>query len=160
MIIGDGPLRAPLEALACGSGEAASIRFLGAQPHPVVTAWMRRATLFCLPSRRAANGQEEALGLVLLEAASCGLPVVATRSGGIAEAVADGRTGLLVRPCRPDALAEAIIHLLDMPDRAHAMGQVGRQRAIAEFDLHEQTRRLEAVYWQAIKDAADGKAGR
>ena len=75
----------------------------------------------------------EPLGIVNLEAMACGTAVVASRTGGIPEVVADGETGLLVEPDDPAALAAALNVLLRDPDRARAMGQAGRARAEAEF---------------------------
>ena len=69
---------------------------------------LQRASILCVPSRAAADGDREGLGLVFLEAQAVGLPVVATRSGGIPEAVADGRTGLLVPEASPWELARAL----------------------------------------------------
>jgi starch synthase len=75
----------------------------------------------------------EPLGIVNLEAMACGTAVVASRVGGIPEVVSDGETGLLVPPDDPGALAGALNSLLRDPGRAHAMGERGRERAIADF---------------------------
>jgi colanic acid/amylovoran biosynthesis glycosyltransferase len=150
VIIGDGPLKRSLEAMAQNLGQTDRITFLGAQPHSEVIQWMQRAGIFCLPSRRAANGQEEAFGLVLVEAAACGVPVVTTRSGGIAEAMIHGVTGLAVTPRDPDQLASAIIRLLDAPDMAQGMGDAGRRHTIRFFNLRHQTKLLEETYQDVI----------
>jgi starch synthase len=75
----------------------------------------------------------EPLGIVNLEAMACGCAVVASRTGGIPEVVADGETGLLVPPGDPGALAVALNALIRDPDLAAALGRAGRQRAVAEF---------------------------
>jgi starch synthase len=75
----------------------------------------------------------EPLGIVNLEAMACGTAVVGSRTGGIPEVVAEGETGLLVPVGDPDALAAALNTLLREPERARAMGQAGRKRAVAEF---------------------------
>jgi alpha-maltose-1-phosphate synthase len=88
---------------------------------------LSHATVFACPSLY------EPLGIVNLEAMACGTAVVASHVGGIPEVVTDGETGLLVPPADPAALAEALDTLLRDPDRAAAMGRLGRKRAIAEF---------------------------
>jgi starch synthase len=88
---------------------------------------LSHAAVFACPS------VYEPLGIVNLEAMACGTAVVGSRTGGIPEVVAEGETGLLVPPGDPEALAEALNALLSDPDRARAMGQAGRKRAVAEF---------------------------
>jgi starch synthase len=88
---------------------------------------LSHATVFVCPSRY------EPLGIVNLEAMACGCAVVASAVGGIPEVVADGDTGLLVPPGDETALADAVNALIRDPGRAAAMGERGRQRAIAEF---------------------------
>ena len=96
-------------------------------PKPEVIQLLTHATVFACPS------VYEPLGIVNLEAMACGTAVVGSRTGGIPEVVADGETGLLVPPGEPEALAVALNALLGDPDRAEAMGQAGRKRAVAEF---------------------------
>ena len=88
---------------------------------------LSHATVFVCPSLY------EPLGIVNLEAMACGAAVVGSRVGGIPEVVADGRTGLLVPPGDPDALAAALNALITDPGRASALGRAGRERAVAEF---------------------------
>jgi starch synthase len=96
-------------------------------PKQEVIQLLTHATVFACPS------VYEPLGIVNLEAMACGTAVVGSRTGGIPEVVADGETGLLVPPGDPEALAAALNILLRDPDRAQAMGQAGRKRAVAEF---------------------------
>ena len=78
--------------------------------------------------------EQEGFGIVFLEAAACGVAQVAGDSGGAAEAVADGETGLVVRrPSDPAAVAVAIAGLLDDPLRREAMGEAARRRAVEQF---------------------------
>jgi starch synthase len=88
---------------------------------------LTHATVFGCPSLY------EPLGIVNLEAMACGTAVVASRTGGIPEVVADGVTGLLVPPDDENALAAALNELVRDPSRAAAMGQAGRERTVAEF---------------------------
>jgi starch synthase len=96
-------------------------------PKQEVIQLLTHATVFACPSIY------EPLGIVNLEAMACGTAVVGSRTGGIPEVVADGETGLLVPPGDPEALAAALNTVLRDPDRAQAMGQAGRKRAVAEF---------------------------
>jgi starch synthase len=89
---------------------------------------LSHSTLFACPS------VYEPLGIVNLEAMACGTAVVASKTGGIPEVVADGETGLLVPPDDPHALAESINSLTRDPERAQAMGIAGRERAATQFD--------------------------
>jgi len=96
-------------------------------PKREVIQLLTHATVFAIPSIY------EPLGIVNLEAMACGTAVVGSRTGGIPEVVADGETGLLVPAGEPEPLAAALNTLLSDPDRAAAMGQAGRKRAVAEF---------------------------
>src|SRR6478735_3307826 len=96
-------------------------------PKHDVIQLLTHATVFAIPSIY------EPLGIVNLEAMACGTAVVGSRTGGIPEVVADGETGLLVPAGEPGPLADALNVLLRDPDRAEAMGQAGRKRAVSEF---------------------------
>jgi alpha-maltose-1-phosphate synthase len=96
-------------------------------PKPEVIQLLTHATVFACPSIY------EPLGIVNLEAMACGTAVVGSRTGGIPEVVTDGETGLLVPVGEPEPLADALNVLLRDPDRAEAMGQAGRKRAVSEF---------------------------
>ena len=96
----------------------------------------------------------EPFGLINLEAMACETPVVASGVGGILEVVEDGKTGLLVEPGRPDALAGAIRTLLADPARGRAMGRAGRQRVEAHFSWTSVAARTREVYQEARADFA------
>lgn len=91
--------------------------------------WYQAASLFVLSSN------EEGLGIVLLEAMACGLPIVSTRCGGPETAVCEGETGYLTPVGDAVALADALQRLLEAPQRRQQMGQAGRQRAEKRFSL-------------------------
>jgi glycosyltransferase involved in cell wall biosynthesis len=144
-IVGFGPERDPLERRAAELGIADRVEFLGRVTSAELVAAYRRATCFVLPATLDERADTEGLGVVLLEAMSYGVPVVATRRGGIVDVVDDGKTGILVED-DPDALAEAIAALLEDPDRGRALGRAGRARVRERFGWDSIVDRLEAVY--------------
>jgi glycosyltransferase involved in cell wall biosynthesis len=144
--VGAGPLTPQLTALAEHLGISDRVRFLGAQPHDRVLALMRGAEIFALPSRTSGSGDAEALGIVFNEASACGLPVVATRHGGIPEAVRDGETGLLAPEDDPAALAAHLDALLADRALGERLGRRGREFVLEQFDIRTQTSRLESLY--------------
>ncbi len=143
-LYGDGPLRAHLERRARELRVRAE--FFGHRPHAEVTRALADGGVFCAPSRRSPDGAEEGLGTVYLEAAAAGLPVVAYRSGGVGEAVADGATGLLAPEGDRRALTSAVHRLLADPEQGRALGLAGRHRVEQRFDVEAQTAALERTY--------------
>ena len=107
---------------------------------PEVIQILSHATVFACPS------DYEPLGIVNLEAMACGCAVVASAVGGIPEVVADGKTGLLVPPGNPEALATAINTLIADPDQATQFGSRGRERAVAEFSWDQIAAQTAALY--------------
>jgi len=146
VIIGDGPLRRRLQALASSLGISDRVEFLGALPHADVLSWTRKAAMLVLPGIRTSTGREEGLGMVLLEAAATGVPIIGSRVGGIPECILDGRTGFLVPERDAHALAQRIAELLDDPFRRRQMGIAGRELVERQFDLQRQTEALESLY--------------
>ncbi len=147
-IVGDGPLRAALQAQADSLGIGGRVRFLGALPYADVLGLMRKAAMLALPSVRTSTGRVEGLGMVLLEAAATGVPTIGSRIGGIPEGVLDGETGFLVPERDEEGLAARIEALLDDRNMRLSMGM--RARALVEdrFDLRRQTALLEDFYDQ------------
>jgi phosphatidylinositol alpha-1,6-mannosyltransferase len=130
VVIGDGPLRPELEALAASQGVADSVRFLGAVSDEERDSWLRRASLLAMPSRLPGAGQAgEGFGIVYLEAGAYGKPVVAGNVAGALDAVLDGESGLLVDPTDPAAVADAIARLLGDEQLAARLGAAGASRA-------------------------------
>jgi colanic acid/amylovoran biosynthesis glycosyltransferase len=143
---GAGPLTGQLEKLTRALGIAGRVRFLGAQSHERIVELMRGARIFALPCQGQSNGYREALGIVFNEASACGIPVVATRHGGIPEAVLDGETGFLVEEKDDVALADRLEALISDPALAQRLGRRGREYTRETFDLRTQTRLLEQIY--------------
>lgn len=145
-IVGDGPLRGELEALAARLGIADSVVFAGALPTAGVDAEMVAAKVFCGPSRTAPDGDSEGFGQVFLEAALAGVPSVSRRHGGIVEAVAHGESGLLSDPGDADALAGDLVRLLADDDLRRDFGRRARARAETSFAMDRCVVRLEETY--------------
>lgn len=122
------------------------VAFLGYLERPAMLAEMQRAQAVLVPSR-----DTEGFGLVALEAAHMGRPVIASRVGGLPEVVRDGETGTIVDSDDPVALAAAIAALLDDPERAAAMGQRAQEVAM-EYDLDVCADRYDALYG-SLEDA-------
>ncbi len=138
-------MRAELAALTNELGIGARVVAAGFVPDAELPALYRLADVFALLAEAETDHDVEGFGVALLEAAATGLPVVATRTGGIPEAVADGETGLLVAPGDAEAAAAAIDRALVSP----ALGVRGRARAIAGFSHDRATARLLET-WTAI----------
>jgi glycosyltransferase involved in cell wall biosynthesis len=132
VVLGEGPERPRLEALAHERGVAGRVHLQGRVPD--VAAWLRRADVLVHPVRW------EGFGLAVLEAMLAGLPVVASRVSSLPELVVDGETGRLVEPDDAAALAAA---LADMPEGA---GERGRERARSEFSVARMAERTLRVY--------------
>ncbi|MEM6973159.1 MAG: glycosyltransferase [Pseudomonadota bacterium] len=141
-IIGDGPMRADIEKRTEELKLSDAITLHGPQPHERVVDLMASADLLIQHSMAVPGGNPEPFGISLVEAMACEVPVVATRSGGIPEVVADGETGLLVEEGDIDGMAAAMIDILSSPEVAARMGAAGRQRVIDRFSTGVITQRL------------------
>jgi glycosyltransferase involved in cell wall biosynthesis len=137
LVVGDGPCRGELEALSSQMCLENRVRFAGAQPPASLPRFYRSSRLFVGPSVVTRSGDTEAFGLVFAEAMAAGCPVVGTAVGGIPEVVISGRTGLVVEPKSPTALASAINRLLDSPAEAGRMGALGRRWVRRKFDWRQ-----------------------
>lgn len=143
-VIGDGPQRAEAQEKARLLG--LNVEWLGVQPHARVLEEMEQATLFCMPSSRAPDGDNEGLPITYLEAQALQTPVVGFDQGGLREAIANGETGLLAPDRDVDALAAALAAVLADPGLAERLGKAGRARILERFSIDRQTERLEALY--------------
>lgn len=144
LLVGDGTLRTEMERRAEALGLSDTVIFTGIRRDvPEVLALL---DVFVLPSLW------EGLPIALLEAMAAGLPVVATRVGGVPEVVVEGETGLLVPPRDPEALAQAILTLLRDPDLRQAMGQAGRERVREHFSVDQMVKKTESLYQRLLAE--------
>jgi len=142
-LVGQGTETQRLSRMAAALPVADRIRFLGLRPHDTLAECYRAADVFLFAS------ETETQGLVLAEAAACGLPAVAVDAPGCDEVVRDGETGILTKG-DPAGLAEAVIGLLLDPERRRAMGRRARELAERLFDVSLQIDRTMAVYADAV----------
>ena len=127
LLVGGGPAEKSLRRAVARLGLERSVVLTGPVAADELPAYYAAGDVFAMPCRtRRAGLDVEGLGMVFLEAAACGRPVVAGTSGGAPEAVQEGVTGHVVDPRSPDAVAAIIADLLDDPARARAMGAAGR----------------------------------
>lgn len=143
-LVGGGPERKALEALARGLGLSERVTFHGDVPDP--TPFLRQADVFVLPSRA------EGFSNALLEAMAAGLPCVATAVGGATEVITHGDTGLLVRPEDPAALEDAVGRALDDAGLRERMGRRARRRVEEDYSIASVADRYEALYREVIAD--------
>jgi L-malate glycosyltransferase len=141
-IVGDGPRADELRTLAETLGVATHVSFLGHRED--VPALLASADAFVLPSR------SEAFPNGAIEAMAAGLPVVASRVGGLLDLIEDGRTGMLVQPDNPAALAEALESLILSPARAAMVGSAARDEVTRRYSFERMVRGFEDLYFSHL----------
>ena len=151
IIAGEGPQLEELRGLAREVGVDARVSFTGFLSQDKLRALFAESHLFLHPSELGANGDQEGVPNSMLEAMASGMPVLATRHGGIPEAVENSVSGSLVAERDHAALGGAMLALARDPSRFAAMSAAARARVEAEFDLAAQTRVLETGYDEAIR---------
>jgi len=139
-IVGEGPDRRRLEALANELGISQRIHFVGRQSRAAVANAMRACSMFVLPS------SSEGLGCVYLEAMACAKPVIACRGQGIEEIIEHGKNGWLITPDHLPELEQAISVLLNSPKQAGQIGIAARQTILNGATLAHQAQSLATVY--------------
>jgi colanic acid/amylovoran biosynthesis glycosyltransferase len=145
-IVGEGPERAALEAQITASGLAGQVRLAGAVFQEQLGRHLAAAQIFTMPCVAARDGDMDGIPSTLMEAMSMELPVVSTRLSGIPELVEDGRSGLLVAPGDDEALAAALARLLGDGALRARLGQAGRAKVAAEFEIGATTQNLLRIF--------------
>lgn len=143
-ILGGGPLQQSLQSLASQLG--VSVEFLGSVGRSEVSRQLEMARVFCLPSVTAGNGDAEGLGMVLLEAQACGVPVVTSARGGRSDGIVDGLTGFAFPERDVERLADLLSRLLLDDDLAVSMSAAAIPHVQGKFDIQACTRKLEQLY--------------
>lgn len=144
LIVGDGPQRAALEALALELGIAPCTEFSGAVAHVEVPAWLNRFDIYAAPSRL------ESFGVAVIEAGACALPVVVSDAGGLPEVVIDGRTGLVVPRDDVPALQAALKRLLLDAELRIELGRRGRAHVEREYEWGHCVDLMERCYARTL----------
>ncbi|MGA9874553.1 MAG: glycosyltransferase [Solirubrobacteraceae bacterium] len=150
LIAGEGPERNALEALIQELGLDGTVHLLGRRPDVPDILQALDVAVCCSDS--------EGSPLSVMEYMQAGLAVAATTVGGVPDLIEPGVHGLLVPPRDPPALAAALTELLEDPERARAMGDRGRERQRAEFDIDVLVHRLEALYLELLEAHRDRSA--
>lgn len=144
VIVGDGPMLAPLQDAVEKELIDSSVLFLPDVPDDDLPALYAGASLFAMTPRDL-NGDIEGFGLVYMEAAAQGTPAVATRTGGVPEAVIDGGTGIIVEPENADAIKKAMGKLLKDKALRDKMGATAKRRAAEEFNWQERIKVIDGA---------------
>lgn len=144
VLVGDGQDRQRLEDQARQKKLDDVIHFVGARPHSEMPSWLNAADLLVLPSHN------EGLPNAIVEAMACGIPVVATKVGGIPEVVEDKKSGLLIEK-KIDSLITAIDSLLKDPEKRKQMGAYGRSIIEQNFSWQQSARALRELYDEILR---------
>lgn len=145
-IIGGGELRADLEAQLAEMKLMGLVELLGPQPQEEVARLLPTAHCYVQPSIITPSGKMEGIPVSLMEAMSCGLPVVATQLSGVPELVRPGETGVLVPPADARSLAEALNQVHAAPDESLRLAEAGRALVLREFDLRTNVTHLAGLF--------------
>ena len=141
-IVGKGALHDELARRIASKNLEALVSLVGPLPRGEIVRRLPKAAVLAVPCRVGRDGNRDGLPTVIAEAMACGVPVVATRVTGIPEAVEDGKTGRVLEPGDPEALAAALAELLTNPPLRVSMGAAGRERAREFFDHRRNVARL------------------
>ena len=146
LIVGDGPERAALEKHARSLSVQDDAEFVGSVPHSDIYDYFSAADVFVGPSINIPGEWTEAQGNTYVEALFARVPVVASRVGGIPDAIIHERTGLLVDERAPDQIAHAVLRVFSDDRLTNAMKEAGYQHAADNFSRFVSARRIGAVY--------------
>ena len=159
LIAGEGPERGKLETLTRELGLSETVTFLGDVSNEKLPQFYNLCDVFVMANRMAADGDIETFGMVFIEANAAGKPVVAGRSGGAAEAVVHGSTGLIVDPENVDELADALMILLVNNDLREKLGSNGLRRAQIDFNWRSRAEALRQISEAIVTRRAPGERG-
>lgn len=141
VFVGSGKMESELKGLAKRLNVDKCIKFAGFVEEDLKHLYYKATDVFCLPSTMST----ESFGIVNLEAMACGVPVVASKIGGIPDVVKDGENGLLVPPTDSEALADAMIYLLENEEVREKMGKKGREK-VGDYSWGRIAKETEKVY--------------
>jgi colanic acid/amylovoran biosynthesis glycosyltransferase len=145
VIIGDGPMKQEYESLVEKKGLEGRVIFLGWRNEEAVMHELETAAIYFLPSVVSADGDEEGIPVVLIEALAMGLVVVATDTGGVRELIMPGKTGYLVPQKDPQALADAVEAILNDPLKTRELSRQGRELVERDHHVAQLNKRIQEV---------------
>jgi glycosyltransferase involved in cell wall biosynthesis len=145
-VYGDGPLLDSLTALRDSLGLAEDVHFAGEHSRETIVQALSDSELFVLTPRVTEDGDRDGIPNVLVEAMACGLPVVSTSAGGVAELVSDGVNGFLTAPGDVAGIEKQIATLLDSPELRQQMGVAARRTVESDYDVNVAAEQLERIF--------------
>lgn len=151
VVVGDGPARPMLEELAAELGLSERVTFAGQQGGDEVAQELRLAHALVVPSRVARDGDADGTPVVMCEGMAAGVPLIASRLGGLSEHIVSGQNGLLIEPDDPRALAEGLRHVLAEPETASSWAEAARQGMRDQLDIRVTARRYQEFIDAALK---------
>jgi glycosyltransferase involved in cell wall biosynthesis len=151
VIIGEGASRPTMEQLSKSLGIASSLRFLGRLPNQALPQYYRAADVFVGPSIVDPGGDTEGLGIVFLEAAAAGVPIIGTAIGGSADILVNGITGIVVPPADPVQLAAAIIRALEDPESRKQLAENAKNLVQNQFSWRQVARQFSALFQTLLR---------
>jgi glycosyltransferase involved in cell wall biosynthesis len=160
IITGDGDRRQEWETLARDLNLGDAVQFVGMVSNGELGRLYRACDVYVLPAIFDDRGDTEGLGVVLIEALQNARPVVASAVGGIVDVIQHEKTGLLVPEKNPQAIADAVLRLLENPELARRLGQTGREEAEWQFDWDRITNETERLYWRAVGGVGEARGNR
>lgn len=146
LLVGDGLLKNDLMNRASKLNIENDVLFFGAVPHSKVPEMYNMIDIAVFPS------VWESFGVSNLEAAACGIPQVASNVGGFPEIIEDGKTGILVEPANPTAIAEQVIKLINDDDLRNKMGKAAREKVIRDFDWNKNVEQMIFEYENILSE--------
>ena len=154
LMIGDGVLLEACKQIGRALGIGAAVEFLGVRTQEEVATAMRQARAYVQHSVRPSHGDSEGTPLAILEAGAAGLPVIATKHGGIPDVITEGRNGFLVEEYDVHAMSERMLQLALDPGLADRMGKAARERICESFTIEQSIAGLAAIIESTIRKSA------
>ena len=146
ILVGGGPQGKELKTLAVELNIDKLCHFIGYVPHVEVPIWLNRLNIYCAPSN------SESFGVAVVEASACGIPVIVSDAGGLPEVVKNNVTGFIVPRRNPQAIAEAIMKLIEDVELRERMSTAGRDFVLQNYEWNENVSRMEKLYEKVIKN--------
>ncbi len=151
-VAGEGSERSRIEALAADLGVLDAVRFLGWLPHDQMPSFLNGLDVFCVPSRY----RSESFGVAVLEASACGVPVIASNTGGLPETVRHGKTGFLVRPESLNEMSELLGTLFSDEDLRSRLGRAGRAFVVQRYSWEKSLDIMERTHGAFLTGLEEG----